>query len=82
MNYKKVGLIKLLTLIITPQVKELILTRTDRWPRCGSEIIFHRCKHFGVKVMILDEIEAKETMEQFRLDVIEIITVFSSKIDG
>ena len=82
MNYKKAGFIKLLTLIITRQIKELILTRKDRLLRFGSEIIFHLCKHFGVKVTILYETEVKEPMEQFCLDVIEIITVFSSKIYG
>ena len=82
MNYKKAGFIKLIGLIITRQIKELILTRKDRLLRFGSEIIFFLCQHFGVKVTILYESEIKEPMEQFCLDVIEIITVFSSKIYG
>jgi excisionase family DNA binding protein len=80
MNYKKAGFLKLLGLIVTRQIKELILTRKDRLLRFGSEIIFFLCQHFGVKVTILYETEVKEPMEQFCLDVIEIITVFSSKI--
>jgi predicted site-specific integrase-resolvase len=82
MNYKKAGFLKLLGLIVTRQIKELILTRKDRLLRFGSEIIFFLCQHFGVKVTILYETEVKEPMEQFCLDVIEIITVFSSKIYG
>ena len=78
LNYKKAGFHKLLTLILNNQVKELILTRKDRLLRFGSEIIFRICEHFQVKVTILYETELKEPMEQFCLDVIEIITVFSS----
>ena len=73
---------RLLGLILSGQVKELILTRKDRLLRFGSEIIFQICKHFGVKVTIIFESAIKEHMEQFALDVIEIITVFSSRIYG
>ena len=73
---------RLLGLILSGQVKELILTRKDRLLRFGSEIIFQICKHFGVKVTIIFESAIKEPMEQFALDVIEIITVFSSRIYG
>ena len=82
MNYKKPGFVKRLTLLITRQIKEIILTRKDRLLRFGSEIIFHLCRHFGVKMTILYETEVKEPMEPFCLDVIEIITVFCSKIYG
>ena len=74
MNYKKTGFVRLLGLILSGQVKELILTRKDRLLRFGSEIIFQICK--------LHESAIKEPMEQFALDVIEIITVFSSRIYG
>ena len=82
MNYKKTGFVKLLNMIISNQIKELIITRKDRLLRFGSEIIFQLCNYFGVKVTILYETAVKEPMEQFCLDVIEIITVFSSKIYG
>jgi excisionase family DNA binding protein len=82
MNYKKPGFVKLLLLIVTGKIKEIVLTRKDRLLRFGSEIIFQLCKHFNVKVTILYETAIKEPMEQFALDVIEIITVFSSKIYG
>jgi putative resolvase len=47
MNYRKSGFLKLLGLIVTRQIKELILTRKDRLLRFGSEIIFFLCQHFG-----------------------------------
>lgn len=75
MNYKKAGFIKLLNMILAKQVKELVLTRKDRLLRFGSEIIFRICKQLGVKVTILYEEEKKEPMEQFCLDIVEIITM-------
>ncbi len=82
MNYKKAGFVKLLGLIVTRQIKELMITRKDRLLRFDSEIIFFLCQHFDVKVTILYETEIKEPREQFCLDVLEVITVCSSKIYG
>ena len=58
------------------------MTRKDRLLRFGSEIIFRICQQLEVKVTILYETEKKEPMEQFCLDIVEIITVFTSKIYG
>ena len=82
LNYKKRGFIKLMAMIMRGEVKELMLTRKDRLLRFGSEIVFQLCRHFDVKVTIIYETEIKEPMQQFCLDVIEIMTVFSSKIYG
>jgi excisionase family DNA binding protein len=72
MNYKKAGFIKLLSMLLQGQIKELVLTRKDRLLSFGSELIFGICKQLNVK----------EPMERFCLDIVEIITVFTSKIYG
>ena len=82
MNYKKPGFRKLVILILQGKVSELVLTHKDRLLRFGSEIIFMICRFFGVKVTILHAEEPKDSKERFCSDVIEIITVFCSRIYG
>lgn len=82
LNYKKSGFKQLLLLLLQGKVKALILTHKDRLLRFGSEIIFQICHHFGVTVTILDQAEELPPMEKFCRDLVEIMTVFCSKIYG
>jgi len=82
LNYKKSGFRKLLLLLLQGQVKELLLTHKDRLLRFGSEIIFQICQFFGVKITILQDTPDKPPMETFCTDLVEIMTVFCSKIYG
>jgi putative resolvase len=82
LNYKKSGFKQLLLLLLQGKVKELILTHKDRLLRFGSEIIFQICQHFGVKITILDQCDDRPPMEKFCRDLVEIMTVFCSKIYG
>jgi putative resolvase len=82
LNYKKSGFRKLLILLLRGNVKELVLTHKDRLLRFGSEIIFQICRFFGVKITILQDTPDKPPMETFCYDLVEIMTVFCSKIYG
>ena len=82
MNYRKPGFRQLLLLILQSKVRELVLTHRDRLLRFGSELIFSICKHFGVKVTLLHTETQKTSREGFCDDLVEIITVFCSRIYG
>ena len=82
MNYKKKGFKQLLNLILNGKVKHLVLMHRDRLLRFGSEIIFIICKFMNVQVTILEPSPATSPIEQLCLDMVEIMTVFSSKIYG
>ena len=82
LNYKKPGLKKLLRSIFLRQTTHLILNHKDRLLRVGSEIIFELCKHFGVKVTILEQRDDLKFEEELAADVIELMTVFSSRLYG
>ena len=82
LNCNKPGLRKLLALLLSGRVRELILAFKDRLLRFGSELIFHVCKLKGVTVTILDTPEAKPPAETFAADVLAILTVFSAKLYG
>jgi len=82
MNVKKKGFLKLMGMLLSGQVSHLVLLHKDRLLRFGSEIIFLICRTFNIKVTILEECPAKTHMEQLAADLVEIVTVFSSKLYG
>ena len=82
MNYKKKGYLKLMNLLLTGQVSHLVIMHRDRLLRFGSELVFLICRAFGVKISILEESPATSPVEQLELDLVEIVTVFSSKLYG
>lgn len=80
LNFKKKGLNRLITLIISKRIDTIYLTHKDRLLRFGSDLI-NIAHKFGSKVVILND--KKQTFEeQLASDVLEIITVFSAKLYG
>ena len=82
LNCNKPGLKKLLALLLTGTVRELILTYKDRLWRFGSELILFICRQLGLVVTILDHPEEKSMEETFTQDVLVILTVFSARLHG
>lgn len=82
LNYKKKGLVKLIKLICSNQVERLVISHKDRLLRFGSELIFSLCENFGVEVIIINRSEESTFEEDLANDVLEIITVFSSRLYG
>ena len=82
MNVKKKGFLKLMSMLLSGQISHLVIMHKDRLLRFGSEIIFLICRTFGIRVTILEESPAKTHMEQLAADLVEIVTVFSSKLYG
>jgi len=82
MNYKKKGLKKLIRLILSGQVSDIVLTHKDRLLRFGSELIFLICKFFGIRVHIIHADKNLSDEQVLAFDVLEIITVFSARLYG
>lgn len=83
MNYYKKGLTKLLNLILEGEVKRLVLTHKDRLLRFGAELVFAICEAKGVEVIIINKGDENiEFEEELAKDVLEIITVFSTRLYG
>lgn len=81
-NYNKRGLSKLVKLLLSGEVRRLVITNKDRLLRFGSELIFALCEEQGVEVVIINR-DALATVEQELVqDVLEIITVFSARLYG
>ena len=81
LNYKKSGLNQLLNLILTQQIKTLIINHKDRLLRFGSELIFKLCEFYHIKVIILED-KSLSFEESLTHDVIELMTVFCAKLYG
>jgi excisionase family DNA binding protein len=82
LNYKKKGLVKLITMLTNGLVGELVITHKDRLLRFGSELIFALCEQFGTKVTILNQPVTVCFEEELVTDVLEIITVMSARLYG
>ena len=83
MNYYKKGLTRLIDLILDNQVQRLILTHKDRLLRFGAELVFSICEAKNVEVIIINQGEEPPSFEEeLAEDVLEIVTVFSSRLYG
>ena len=54
----------------------------DRQLRFGSELLFQICEFFGVEVVVLDATTGISREQQLTEDLVEILTVFSSRLYG
>ena len=82
MNYRKKGLHQLLELILERRVGRLVLTHQDRLLRFGAELVFTLCELNGIEVVVIHQGEQPSFEEELAQDVLEIITVFSARLDG
>jgi predicted site-specific integrase-resolvase len=82
MNYRKPGIKRLLTMILSGEVSKLVVENKDRLLRFGAELVFTICRLRGVEVIVI-EASAKANFEvDLAKDVLEVITVFSSRLYG
>lgn len=80
-NYKKDGLLELLNMVVEGTVEKIVVLYKDRLVRFGFELIEEICKLYNVKIEIIDNSE-KDDEKEFVEDIIQIITVYSAKLNG
>ena len=80
-NYNKPGLKKLIEKINKKEVDLIIVQYKDRLLRFGFELVEYFAELNNVKIEILDKID-KNQDEEIVEDLVQIITVFSCKIQG
>ncbi len=80
-NYNKNGLNTLINLIIQNKVEKVVVLYKDRLVRFGFELIENICRQFNTGIEIIDNTEKTEEQEVVE-DMIQIITVFSCKLQG
>ena len=80
-NYKKTGLLKLIEKINKKEVDLIVVLYKDRLVRFGFELIEYFAALNNVKIEVLDKVD-KNQDEELVEDLVQIITVFSCKIQG
>ena len=80
-NYNKKGLNELIKLIIDGKVSKVVILYKDRLVRFGFELIENICEYKGVALEVIDNTEKSEQEEMVE-DLVQIITVFSCKLQG
>jgi len=80
-NYTKPGLKKLIEKINRKEVDLIVVLYKDRLLRFGFELVEYFAELNNVKIEILDKIDKNQDQELVE-DLIQIITVFSCKIQG
>ena len=80
-NYKKPGLRKLIEKINKKEVDVIVVLYKDRLLRFGFELVEYFAELNNVKIEVLDKIDKNQDQELVE-DLIQIVTVFSSKLQG
>lgn len=80
-NYNKQGLNKLLDMVTNGEVEKIVVLYKDRLVRFGYELIENICNKYGTTIEIIDNTEKIEEQELVE-DLVQIITVFSCKLQG
>jgi len=82
LNYKKKGLIELITLIQNKEISKIVVNYKDRLMLFGFEMIEHLCKLNHIDIEVVNHTEDKTYNEELVEDVLSIITVYSAKLYG
>lgn len=80
-NYEKPGLKRLIEMINKKQVDVIVVLYKDRLLRYGFELVEYFAKLNNVKIEVIDKIDKNQDQELVE-DLVQIITVFSCKLQG
>lgn len=80
-NYNKPGLKKLIEKINKKEVDLIVVLYKDRLLRFGFELVEYFASLNNVKIEVLDKIDKSQDQELVE-DLVQIVTVFSCKIQG
>ena len=80
-NYRNKGLLELIELINDNRVDKVVILYKDRLLRFGTELVEEFARLHHCEIEIIDHVEKTEQQELVE-DLIQIITVFSCKLQG
>lgn len=84
LNFKRRGLRKLLKMVLSNSIEEIIITSKDRLCRFGYDLIEWLCLENNTTILVLDkDTGAKMSKEsEFVRDVLSIIQIYTCKWNG
>jgi putative resolvase len=81
-NFKRKGLLKIIDLAIKNKLDELVITYKDRLCRIGYDMLEHIMLTYSKTNIIVENKDIIPYEQKVTEDLIEIITVYSSKLYG
>jgi predicted site-specific integrase-resolvase len=81
-NFKRPGLQKIIDYAIKGKLKRLVIAYKDRLCRIGYELIEHILTTYSNTEIIVDSAHEETINEEIANDILQIITVYSAKING
>ena len=80
-NYKNPQLHELIRMVINKEVDTVYVLYKDRLVRFGFELLEFLFNEFGVSIEVVNQ-QSETTQEELVTDLIQIVTVFSAKLNG
>ena len=80
-NYKRKGLQELIKGMANRSISKVVVLYKDRLTRFGFELIEYIAELYGCEIEVIDTTE-KTQQEELVEDLVQIITVFSCKLQG
>ena len=80
-NYKNPQLHDLIRMVVNKQVDTVFVLYKDRLVRFGFELLEFLFNEFGVSIEVINQ-QFESAQEELVTDLIQIITVFSAKLNG
>ena len=81
-NFNRGNLKKIIDYAINNKLEELVIAYKDRLCRIGYDLIEYILKEYSNTKIIVEKDEDKSPEKELTEDLIEIITVFSSRLYG
>ena len=82
-NFNRKGLLKIIDLAIEGKINKLIVAYKDRLTRFGYELIEHLInKYSNGEIIVINKNEEIEPEEEMVKDVLQIMNVFTAKMNG
>ena len=82
LNFKRPGLRKLLKMVFSGSVEEIIITSKDRLCRFGYDLIEWLCSENSTKIVVLERDQNMSKESEFVRDVLSIIQIYTCKWNG
>ena len=80
-NYKNPQLHELIRMVINKEVDTVYVLYKDRLVRFGFELLEFLFNEFGVSIKVVNQ-QSETPQEELITDLIQIVTVFSAKLNG
>jgi len=81
-NFKRKGLRKVIDIALSGNLEELVVSYKDRLCRIGYELIEYILTEYSGTKIIVDSHKKETIEEEIANDILQIINVYSAKING